>query len=100
MRNIFVAIGGSGTKVAEALVRLMGIGFPLFRDKASNILKSAGGTLEFWVVDPDIDSAAVSELSECIKTYKELEALLGDQWATSSTVRPTGSRPLPGPPGS
>lgn len=96
MRNVFIAIGGSGTKVAEALVRLLAIGFPL--NKKDGRLTSAGGTLEFWVVDPDTDSAACTDLNNCIKTYKSLEGLLGDKWAISvnSDVRLLNPLDLPG----
>jgi hypothetical protein len=79
MKNIFVAIGGSGTKVADALVRLLTVGFPITRDR--EVLTSAGGTMEFWVVDPDIDSAARSELSKSIAEYHELTRLIGDKWS-------------------
>ena len=44
MRNVFIAVGGSGTKVAEALVRLLAIGFPTRRD--GDLLTSAGDSLQ------------------------------------------------------
>lgn len=81
MRNIFIAIGGSGTRVAEALVRLLAIGFPINNDKDNGLLSSVGGTLEFWVVDPDIDSGATSDLRNCISEYQKLRGLLGEKWS-------------------
>lgn len=80
MRNIFIAIGGSGTRVAESLLRLLAIGFPINKDN-NDLLGSVGGTLEFWVVDPDIDSGATSELRICISEYQSLKRLLGEKWS-------------------
>jgi len=74
MRNVFIAVGGSGTKVAEALVRLLAIGFPTHREK--NVLTSAGHSLQIWRLDPDLNSGAAVALSNCLKDYQELQALL------------------------
>ena len=49
MKHVFIAIGGSGTKVAEALVRLLAIGFPTRND--NGILTSARDKLEICITD-------------------------------------------------
>ncbi|MDX6443914.1 MAG: hypothetical protein QOH71_988 [Blastocatellia bacterium] len=74
MRNVFIAVGGSGTKVAEALVRLLAIGFPTHRE--NNILTSAGHSLQIWRLDPDLNSGAAVSLGNCLKDYQELQGLL------------------------
>jgi hypothetical protein len=74
MRNVFIAVGGSGTKVAEALVRLLAIGFPTHKDK--NILTSAGDSLQIWRLDPDHSSGAAVALDNCLKDYQDLQQLL------------------------
>jgi hypothetical protein len=76
MRNVFIAVGGSGTKVAEALVRLLAIGFPTRRD--GDLLTSAGDSLQIWRLDPDRVSGAAVSLDACLKDYKELQDLLND----------------------
>ncbi len=88
MQNIFVAIGGSGTKVAEALVRLLAIGFPT-RVSDDGIVTSAGDTLQIWRVDPDRGSGAAESLKDALRDYKDLQDNLGyikdtfagSQWA-------------------
>lgn len=88
MQNIFVAIGGSGTKVAEALVRLLAIGFPT-RVGDDGIVTSSGDTLQIWRVDPDRGSGAAESLKDALRDYKDLQehlgyskdSLAGSQWA-------------------
>jgi hypothetical protein len=74
MRNVFIAVGGSGTKVAEALVRLLAIGFPTHKE--SGVLTSAGHSLQIWRLDPDRNSGAAVALGNCLKDYEELQGLL------------------------
>jgi hypothetical protein len=76
MKNVFVAVGGSGAKVAEALVRLLAVGFPTRRDGST--YTSAGDSLQIWRVDPDRSSGAAVALQQCIKEYVELQKYLGD----------------------
>jgi hypothetical protein len=75
MRNIFIAIGGSGTKVAEALVRLLAAGFPTRRDE-NGLLTSAGDSLSIWRLDPDGSSGAAGALESAVTRYTELQAIL------------------------
>ena len=76
MHNVFIAIGGSGTKVAEMLVRLLGVGFPTTSN--DGILTSANDTLEIWCIDPDRSSASLASLKNTVNDYVELQALLAD----------------------
>src|ERR1700716_2734858 len=76
MKNVFIAVGGSGVKVAEALVRLLGIGFPTHKDKQGT-LTSAGKSLEIWRVDPDASSGAAKSLQDCVDQYNALQVQLG-----------------------
>lgn len=76
MRNVFIAVGGSGAKVAEALVRLLAAGFPT--RKENGLYTSAGDTLQIWRVDPDINSGAAFALQRCVKDYEELQRQLAD----------------------
>jgi hypothetical protein len=75
MQNIFIAIGGSGAMVAEALIRLLAIGFPTRND--GGIFTSAGDSLQIWRVDPDRTSGAAVALQNCVDAYKELQEYLG-----------------------
>ena len=81
MRNVFIAVGGSGTKVAEALVRLLAIGFPT--RKENGILTSAGDSLQIWRLDPDLNSGAAISPGNSLKEYEELQSLL--KMATTSS---------------
>ncbi|MEN3326041.1 MAG: hypothetical protein V7638_848 [Acidobacteriota bacterium] len=74
MRNVFIAVGGSGTKVAEAVVRLLAIGFPTHREKS--IWTSAGNSLQIWRLDPDRNSGAAVSLGNALRDYEELQRLL------------------------
>lgn len=76
MKNVFIAVGGSGAKVAEALVRLLAVGFPTRKDGAT--YTSAGDQLQIWRVDTDINAGAASALQQCIKEYSELQKHLGE----------------------
>jgi len=81
MKHVFIAVGGSGAKVAEALVRLLAIGFPL--RKENGVLTSAGGSLQIWRVDPDRSSGASASLQNCLDDYKNLQAHLSDVQAST-----------------
>jgi len=83
MENVFIAVGGSGTKVAEALVRLLAIGFPTRYqgNDANRVLTSAGETLRIWRVDPDSNSGASTELDRIVMKYRDLQANLEDHWS-------------------
>jgi len=74
MRNVFIAVGGSGTKVAEALIRLLAIGFPT--RKENGVWTSAGDSLQIWRLDPDRNSGAAVSLGNYLKDYDELQKLL------------------------
>jgi hypothetical protein len=76
MKNIFIAVGGSGTKVAEALVRLLAVGFPTHKE--NGVLTSAGDSLQIWRIDPDRSSGAAVALNNCLKEYAELQKHLSD----------------------
>lgn len=102
MRNVFIAVGGSGTKVAEALVRLLAIGFPTHKEKG--MLTSAGHSLEIWRLDPDLSSGAAAALDTCLRDYLELQDLLSgerhangiasSQWAMDIDTRVKHLDPL------
>jgi len=84
MHNVFIAIGGTGTKVAEALVRLLALGFPTKTaslgsgpSKHGGVVTSADETLEIWRLDPDRSSGASVSLQNCMKDYRDLQEHLG-----------------------
>ena len=77
MRNVFIAVGGSGTKVAEAIVRLLAIGFPTH--KQNGLWSSAGDSLQIWRLDPDRNSGAAVSLGNALKDYAELQGLLNGE---------------------
>ena len=81
MRNVFIAVGGSGTKVAEAVVRLLAIGFPTRSE--SGVLTSAGDSLQIWRLDPDRNSGAAISLGNYLKDYEELQSLLNGNHKTA-----------------
>src|ERR1051325_11032943 len=76
MKNVFVAIGGSGAKVAEALVRLLAGGVPTRRDGSTH--NSARDRLQNLRVDPARSWGAAVALQQCLKEYVELQKSLGD----------------------
>jgi hypothetical protein len=76
MKNVFIAIGGSGTKVAEALVRLLAAGFPTRRE--NGVVTSAGDSLEIWRVDPDRASGAAVALQKSVDEYAQLQSHLAE----------------------
>ncbi len=78
MKNVFIAIGGSGTKVAEALVGLLSLGFPT---KSQNGLTSVGDQLEIWRVDSDQAAGADDALSRRLETSLLLQAALEGGWS-------------------
>jgi hypothetical protein len=67
-RNIFVAVGGTGAKVADAFVRLLALGYPIVVDKLSDI--------EIWCLDPDTQAGAGQVLDNYVNSeqagYKDL----------------------------
>lgn len=71
-QNVFIAIGGSGTKVAEALVRLLSIGIPTGRDE-NGVLTSAGDKLEIWRLDPDLSAASEKDLDNALEDYRLIQ---------------------------
>lgn len=75
MKHVFIAVGGSGAKVAEALVRLLAIGFPTRKEKG--VWTSAGDTLQIWRIDPDRSSGAAVSLQEAVKQYADMQSHLG-----------------------
>ncbi len=77
MKNVFIAVGGSGTKVAEALVRLLAVGFPTRRDETGQ-LTSAGDYLQIWRVDPDRSSGASQDLNAALQDYRRMQSALSD----------------------
>ena len=79
MKYLFIAVGGSGTKVAEALVNLLAVGFPT-RAGAGG-LTSEGDTLEIWRLDPDASSGAADSLQACVDAYTKMQEHLGGKWA-------------------
>src|SRR5437763_4782671 len=84
--NIFIAVGGSGTKVAEALVRLLAIGFPTRSESdTDHTLTSAGEKLRIWRVDPDTNSGASTELDKVVRNYWDLQEHLEQNWAMTIT---------------
>ena len=66
--NVFIAIGGTGAKVAEALVRLLTIGVPTERDE-NGVLTSKGHKLEIWHLDSDLQSASKTTLESAVSDY-------------------------------
>lgn len=85
MKNVFIAVGGSGAKVAEALVRMLAVGFPTRND--GEIYTSAGDSLQIWRVDTDLNAGAASSLQQCIKEYVELQKYLGDSATPPGVAR-------------
>lgn len=81
-KNVFIAVGGSGAKVAEALVRLLGVGFPTHKDEKGT-WTSTGRSLEIWRLDPDGSSGAAAALQECVDQYSDLQQQLGNDEAGS-----------------
>lgn len=98
-KNVFVAVGGSGAKVAEALVRLFGIGFPTHKDE-NGTWTSAGRSLEIWRLDPDGSSGAAAALQESVDQYNALQQHLGSdgeagsRWAIDIIPRVRHLNPL------
>lgn len=94
MDNVVVAIGGSGTKVAEAIVRLLAIGFPTrqARTDHGNVLTSAGDTLRIWRVDTDSGNGASHSLQEAVEGYNRLQAYLSasasPRWGMDMSIEP------------
>jgi hypothetical protein len=76
MKHVFIAIGGSGTKVAEALIRLLAIGFPT--KAIGEDLTSAGDSLEIWRVDTDKSNGAADSLQNALNEYAELQRCLNN----------------------
>ncbi len=76
MKHVFIAVGGSGAKVAEALVRLLAIGCPT--RKQNGTFTSAGDTLQIWRIDPDRSAGAAVALQTAIRHYEDLQKHLSD----------------------
>jgi hypothetical protein len=86
MRNVFIAIGGTGTKVAEALVRLLALGFPT-SDTPQEHLTSVGDTLQIWRVDTDRNAGAADTLKNTLRDYRDLQRYL----TSGATAQPGAS---------
>jgi len=84
MKHVFIAVGGSGAKVAEALVRLLAIGFPT--RKENGVWTSAGDTLQIWRIDPDRSSGAAVSLQQTVKQYADMQAQLGGSETTNGAA--------------
>jgi hypothetical protein len=84
MKNVFIAIGGSGTKAAEALVRLLAVGFPT--QKRNGIYTSAGDSLQIWRIDPDRSAGATISLQNCIREYEDLQRQMSDNAASGGAA--------------
>ncbi len=82
MKNIFIAVGGSGAKVAEALVRLLAIGFPT-KFETNGYATSAGDDLQIWRLDPDSSSGAAQALQAAVGDYAQLLDSLGQGKASN-----------------
>ena len=76
MKHVFIAVGGSGTKVAEALVRLLAIGFPTSGENGN--LTSVDDQLEIWRVDSDESSGAADALRTALEDYAALQRAFRD----------------------
>lgn len=76
MKNVFIAIGGSGAKVGEALVRLLALGCPT--RKQNGACTSAGDSLQIWRIDPDRSAGAAVTLQNAIRQYEDLQKHLSD----------------------
>jgi hypothetical protein len=86
MKHVFIAIGGSGTKVAEALIRLLSVGFPTHRDENGN-LTSASDQLQIWRVDPDRSSGASEDLNQALQEYRRMQSCLSDNNETRTLAQ-------------
>lgn len=84
MKNVFIAVGGSGAKVAEAIVRLLAVGFPTHKDD-KGVWTSAGRELQIWHVDPDGSSGARASLQECLNEYDKLQGHLNNNYGRASS---------------
>lgn len=82
MKNVFIAIGGSGTKVAAALVEMIGLGFPTHYDQSGKYLTSYGNELDIWRIDPDRGAGAAAELKKTLKNYANLQTISNGGWST------------------
>ncbi|MCD9186025.1 MAG: hypothetical protein LUM44_06310 [Pyrinomonadaceae bacterium] len=85
MKNVFIAIGGSGTKVAEAMVKLLGLGFPIRFDQNSRQLTSYGSDIHIWRIDPDKSAGAADQLKRTLNDYEQLQTLTGTYWSEIKT---------------
>lgn len=81
MKNIVVSIGGTGTKVAEALVRLLAVGFPLRKDPRGALTSAGNEEMEIWRVDTDQSSGAGDLLKTCLDEYRALQENLERGWS-------------------
>jgi hypothetical protein len=86
MKHVFIGIGGSGTKVAEALVRLLSVGFPTRKDENGNVT-SAGDSLQIWRLDPDRSSGASEDLNRALQEYRKIQSCLSDNDETRTLAQ-------------
>jgi len=87
-RYVFIAVGGTGAKVAQSLVSLLAMGAPLGRD-GDRLLgaKSAEDYLSIWRIDPDAKSGAADALTTVLDDYHALQKNLGIDPARPSDNR-------------
>ncbi|MCS7079587.1 MAG: hypothetical protein NZ585_05990 [Chloracidobacterium sp.] len=76
MKNIIIVTGGNGTRVADALVRLLAVGFPTRLHQGRPT--SAGDELEIWRIDPDRSSGALNVLNDTLRRYRHIQHLMQD----------------------
>jgi hypothetical protein len=82
-RNVFIALGGTGTKVAQALVNWLSLGLPFKFEEAGDGLRNVQGyceesdALEIWRIDPDGACGAEDSLQAAVKNYRDLQSALG-----------------------
>jgi len=85
MQLIVIACGGKATKCAEAMVKLLTVGFPTHRDPTTKLLTSSGDKLQFWRIDSDRSSGAGKMLKKSMETYQELQQKIGAIQGTLAT---------------
>jgi hypothetical protein len=80
VKNIVVSIGGTGTQVAAALVRLLALGFPVMLGQRGVMTSASDEELEIWRVDTDQSSGAGDLLKTCLEEYRLLQDSLERGW--------------------
>lgn len=86
MKTVFVAVGGTGTKVAAALVRMLSIGFPL---------PDASEGVEIWKLDLDGHAGAALDLQRALSEWRDARDAFGSSWSPA-LLGPKAINPLEG----